>query len=140
MHGMSHDSSFPDSPEAPDQRTDRALEALKYEEKAGLGFRRRQRKPIGDPYLEPERYQVTREPSAGELWAGLLAGFGAVLGFGAIFYKPLLLGAVAVVFTVLGSIADGEARKIAHWAFITVLVGVTIGMLMAIFVTNAAIW
>ena len=137
---MSHDSSFPDSAEAPDQRTDRALEALKYEEKAGLGFRRRQRAPMGDPYAEPERYQVGAEPSAGQLWAGLLAGVGAVLGFGAIFYKPLLLGAVAVVFTVLGAIGDGEGAKIARWGFYTILVGVTIGLLMAIFVTEKAVW
>lgn len=137
---MSHDSTFPDSPESPAQRTDRALEALQYEEKAGLGFRRRERAPIGNVYAEPERFQVTREPTSGELWAGMLAGIGAVLGFGAIFYKPLLLGFVAVVFTILGSLGDGAATRISKAAFIMVLIGVTIGMLMAIFVTKASVF
>jgi hypothetical protein len=137
---MSHDSSFPDSAESPERRTDRALEALQYEERAGLGFRRRQRKAMGNPYGEPERYQVTREPTSGELWAGMLAGLGAVLGFAAIFYKPLLLGAIATALVVLGSIADGQAAKIARWGFVTVMIGVTLGMVMAIFVTQGALW
>ena len=140
MACMSHDSTFPDSPEAPDKRTDRALEALQYEEKAGLGFRRRERSAIGDPYGEPERYQVDREPTAGELWAGMLAGIGAVLGFSAIFYKPLLLGFVAVIFTILGSLGDGAASRIAKWAFITVTIGVSLGMLIAIFVTKKSVF
>ena len=137
---MSHDSTFPDSAESPQQRTDRALEALQYEEQAGLGFRRRQRAPIGDPYAEPERFQVDREPTSGELWAGMLAGIGAVLAFGAIFYKPLLLGFIAVIFTILGSLGDGAAARIAKWAFIMVLIGVTTGMLMAIFVTKGSVF
>lgn len=137
---MSHDSTFPDSPENPAQRTDRALEALQYEEKAGLGFRRRQRAAIGNPYAEPERFQVDREPTSGELWAGMLAGLGAVLGFGAIFYKPLLLGLFAVILTILGSLGDGAPARVAKWAFVVVMVGVTIGMLMAIFVTNASVF
>ena len=79
MQGMSHDSTFPDSAEAPDKRTDRALEALKIENEAGLGFRRRERAAMGNPYADPERYQVDREPTPGELWAGLLAGLGVAL-------------------------------------------------------------
>lgn len=137
---MSHDSTFPDSAEDPAKRTDRAIEALEYENKAGLGFRRRQRKAIGNPYAEPERYQVTHEPSQGELWAGLVASIGTVLGIAAIFYKPLLLGVFAVICVVLGSTGGGQAAKIARWGFITVLVGVTIGMLMAIFVTHGTLW
>ncbi len=137
---MSHDSTFPDSAESPERRTDRALEALQYEERAGLGFRRRQRGAVGDPYAEPERYQVTHEPTSGELWAGMLAGLGAVLGFAAIFYKPLLLGALAVLFTVLGSLGDGGAARVARAGFIMTLIGVTIGMLMAIFVTKSAVF
>ena len=137
---MSHDSTFPDSSESPAQRTDRALEALQYEEKAGLGFRRRERAPIGDPYAEPERFQVTREQTSGELWAGMLAGIGAVLGFGAIFYKPLLLGFIAVLFTILGSLGDGAPARVAKWSFIMVLVGVTIGMLMQIFVVKSSVF
>lgn len=140
MPTMSHDSAFPDSPESPEQRSERALEALQYEERAGLGYRRRQRGAIGDPYAEPERYQVDREPTSGELWGGMLAGMGLVLGLAAIFYKPLLLGAVAAFLVVLGSIADGQSAKIARWGFVTVLVGVTIGMLMSIFVTRTPIW
>jgi hypothetical protein len=137
---MSHDSTFPDSTEAPESRTDRALAALQYEEKAGLGFRRRKRGAMGDPYAEPDRYQVDREPTAGELWAGMLAGLGAVLGFGAIFYKPLLLGTIAVILTVLGSMGDGAPARVAKWAAIVAGLGFTIGMLMSIFVTDKAIW
>lgn len=137
---MSHDSTFPDSAESPEQRTERALEALQYEERAGLGFRRRERAAMGNPYAEPERYQVDREPTSGELWAGMVAGIGAVLGFSAIFYKPLLLGAVAVVLTVLGSLGDGAPARVAKWGFVITLIGVTLGMLMAIFVTHAAIF
>ena len=137
---MSHDSTFPDSTEAPDSRTDRAMAQLQYEEKAGLGFRRRLRAPIGDPYAEPERFQVDREPTTGELWAGMLGGFAAVLGFGAIFYKPLLLGTIAVVLAILGSLGDGAAARIAKWALIVTIVGFVLGMLLSIFVTSAPVW
>ena len=137
---MSHDSTFPDSPESPAQRTDRALEALQYEEKAGLGFRRRERAPLGNVYAEPERFQVDRDPTSGELWAGMLAGIGAVLGFSAIFYKPLLLGLFAVIFTIIGSLGDGAAARISKAAFVMVLIGVTIGMLMSIFVTKGSVF
>ena len=137
---MSHDSTFPDSEEAPESRTDRALAALQYEEKAGLGFRRRVRTPMGDPYAEPERYQVDREPTSAELWAGMLAGIGAVLGFGAIFFKPLLLATIATVFVVLGSLGDGTPSRIARWGAIITATGFTVGMLMSIFVTKAPIW
>lgn len=140
MQGMSHDSRFPDSPEAPDKRTDRALEALKYEERAGLGFRRRERAPMGDPYAEPERFQVDREPTSGELWAGLLAGIGIVLAVAAMFYLPLLMGVLAAVFTILGSLGDGQASKIARWGFHTMLITIPIGMVMSIFVTHKALW
>lgn len=137
---MSHDSTFPDSEEAPERRTDRALAALQYEEKAGLGFRRRQRTPLGDPYAEPERYQVDREPTSAELWAGMLAGIGAVLGFGAIFFKPLLLGTIAVIFVMFGALGDGAPSRVAKWGALITAAGFTIGMLMSIFVTKAPIW
>jgi hypothetical protein len=140
MQGMSHDSTFPDSAEAPDKRTERAIEALQIENEAGLGFRRRERSAMGNPYAEPERFQVDREPTAGELWAGLLAGLGVVLAVGAIFYKPILFGALAVFFTTLGSLGDGQAAKVARWGFVLSLVGTFIGMVMVIFVTNKAIW
>jgi hypothetical protein len=116
------------------------LEALEYEERAGLGFRRRERAPIGNPYADPERFQVHREPSSGELWAGLLAGSGMVLAIAAVFYKPLLLGALALVFIILGSLGDGQPSRIARWGFITLLITVSIGMLLSIFVTHMAIW
>jgi len=135
-----HDSRFPDSSEAPERRTDRALEALRYEERAGLGFRRRQRNPLGDPYAEPERYQVDREPTAGELWAGLLAGIGAVLGFGALFYKPLLLGTLALVFLTLGSLGDGQGSRIARHGLWVAATCFFLGMLIAIFVTKQRVW
>jgi hypothetical protein len=137
---MSHDSKFPDSAEAPDQRTDRALEALQYEERAGLGFRRRERSSIGNPYGDPERYQVDHEPTSGELWAGLLAGVGFVLAIAAVFFMPLLMGALAAVFIVLGSLADGQASKIARWGFYTMLITIPIGMMLSIFVTHRALW
>ncbi|MCW2972349.1 MAG: hypothetical protein JWN72_622 [Thermoleophilia bacterium] len=139
---MSHDSKFPDSSEAPEARTDRALEALQYEEKAGLGFRRRDRKPIGDPYAGdgPERSQVDREPTNGELWAGLLAGLGSVLGFAAIFYKPLLMGSIAAVLLIFGSLGDGAASRIARIGILVAGICFFIGMLVALFVTKKAIW
>lgn len=137
---MSHDASFPDSSEAPERRTDRALAALQYEERAGLGYRRRERGTPGDYYGEPERFQVDREPTAGELWAGMLAGLGAVLGVAAIFYKPLLLGTFAVLFTILGSLGDGQAARIARVGIVVVCLGVTLGMVVAIFLTHASIW
>lgn len=137
---MSHDSKFPESAESPDRRTDRVLAGLQYEERAGLGFRRRERAPIGDPYADPERHQIDREPTTGELWAGMFAGMGAVLGFGAIFYKPLLLGTVAVILTIIGSMGDGAPSRIARWAIVITAAGFLIGMLAAIFVTRKAIW
>lgn len=137
---MSHDSTFPDSPEAPERRTDRVLAQLQYEERAGLGFRRRQRRPMGNPYAEPERYQVTHEPTPGELWAGMLAGLGAVLAVGAIFYKPLLFATLAAILTVLGSLGDGQASRIARWGIVLTAVGATLGMLNAIFLTKAPLF
>ena len=123
-------------------RTDRALEALQYEEKAGLGFRRRQRKALGNPYGGdgPERANVDREPTSGELWAGMVVGLGAVLGFAAIFYKPLLLGSVAAILIVLGSVADGAPSRIARIAIIVAGAGFFIGMIVALFITKKAIW
>jgi hypothetical protein len=135
-----HDSKFPESSEAPERRTDRALEALQYEERAGLGFRRRQRAPIGDPNLEPERYQVDREPSLGELWAGYLAGFGAILGFGALLYKPLLFGTLAVFLGIFGSLGDGAPSRIARIGLTVTIICFTLGMLLAMFVTHKPIW
>ena len=80
------------------------------------------------------------EPTTGDLWAGLLAGLGAVLGFGAIFYKPLLLGTVAIVLVILGSLGNGEPSKISRVALWVAIAGFLIGMLGAIFVTHAPIF
>lgn len=135
-----HDRTFPDSPEPTERRTSRALEQLRYEEHAGLGFRRRERTPLGDPFAEPERYQVGGEPTAGELWAGMLGGMGAVLGFGAIFYRPLLLGTVAVILCILGTLGDGAPSRTARIGLVVASFGFMIGMLMSIFVTNQSIW
>lgn len=137
---MSHDASFPASPEPPERRTDRVLASLEYEERAGLGFRRRRHQPLGDPYAEPERYQVDREPTAGELWAGMLGGVAAMLGFSALFYKPLLLGTLAVIFAILGSLGEGQASRVARWAMLVAGICFVLGMLMSIFVTNTALW
>lgn len=137
---MSHDASFPESPESPERRSERALAALQYEERAGLGFRRRDRAPIGDPYSEPERFQIDREPTPGELWAGMLAGIAAVVGFSAIFYKPLLLGTVAVILAVFGSLADGSPSRVARIAMVVTGACFVIGMLVAIFLTKRPIW
>jgi hypothetical protein len=137
---MSHDSSFPDSTEAPDQRSDRALAALQYEEQAGLGFRRRQRSPLGNPYADPERFQVDREPTTGELWAGMLAGIGTVLGFAAIFYHPLMMSTIAVLFVITGSLGDGAPSRVARIGLVVAIVGFVLGMTMSIFVTHKALW
>ena len=80
------------------------------------------------------------ESTPGDVWAGMLAGVGAVLGFGAIFYKPLLLGTVAVILVVLGSLGNGEPTRIARVAFGVAIAGFTIGMLGAIFVTHASLF
>jgi hypothetical protein len=142
MLHMTHEHRFPDSEEAPEARTARAIEALNYEEKAGLGFRRRVRTAIGNPYGdgEAERYQIDREMTSAELWSGYLAGIGVVLGGFAIFYKPLLLGLLSIIFSILGSLGDGQGARIAKIGLVVGIAGFTIGMLMSIFVTHKAVW
>lgn len=139
---MTHEHQFPDSAEAPEARTARALEALEYEERAGLGFRRRARLAIGNPYgdAEAERYQIDREITGPELWAGYLGGIGVVLGGFAIVYKPLLMALLGIIFCVFGSLGDGQGARVARIGIIVGVAGFTIGMLMSIFVTHKAIW
>lgn len=135
-----HDQHFPDSPENPDRRTDRALDALRYEERAGLGFRRRQRTPLGDPWADPERHQLSQAAeTVGGLWAGYLAGFGMVLGITAIFYRPLLLGFFAVLLSMVSLTADNSSR-VTKYAMLVAAVGTSIGMLVAVFLTGKSVF
>ncbi|MCW2961922.1 MAG: hypothetical protein JWM90_2309 [Thermoleophilia bacterium] len=81
-----------------------------------------------------------REPTSGELWAGFVAGIGAVLGFGALFYKPLLMGTVAILLCVLGSLGDGQPSRIAKITLPIACICFLLGMLMSVFVTHMALW
>ncbi|MBC7643776.1 MAG: hypothetical protein H7123_01525, partial [Thermoleophilia bacterium] len=103
-----HDASFPESPESAEQRTQRAITALETEESAGLGFRRRRSgETAGDPYGKPEQYQLGSDVGSGHILAGMLGGAAWVLGLGSLLYHPLLLGVVAVICGLGGTIAGG---------------------------------
>ena len=77
--------------------------------------------------------------SAGELWAGIVAGTGLVLGVGSLFYKPLLFGTFAVILVVIGAVGD-DGGKIAKVAVPVTAVCAFLGMVMAIFVTHKPAW
>jgi hypothetical protein len=81
-----------------------------------------------------------REPTAGELWAGLVAGIGAVIGFGALFYKPLLMGTVAILLCIFGSLGDGQPSRIAKVTLPIACTCFLLGMLLSLFVTHKALW
>jgi hypothetical protein len=140
MSPIMHDQKFPESEESPERRTERAVEALEYEQSAGLGFRRRLTNAMGNPYASAEEHQVDREPSQGELWANLAAGVGLILGIAALFYKPLLVGFLAAVFIVLGTLGDSQGSKISRVALPVAATCFFFGMLLAIFVTEKAVW
>lgn len=137
--GAMHDQTFPESEESPERRTARALEALKYEQSAGLGFRRRSRQALGDAYGNPEEHQVHREMTRAEVVGGFMAALAIVLGAAAVLYKPLLLGFLALIFGTFGLIGDQPSR-IARVGFIVAGIGWSVGMLLAIFVINNAVW
>lgn len=80
------------------------------------------------------------EPTPGDLWAGLIVGVGAVLGFAAIFYRPLLLGTIALILVTIGSLGNGDASRIGRVALIVAIVGFTLGMLASIFVTHKPVF
>ena len=126
-----HEHSFPESSEAPDDRSARAVDALQYEESAGLGFRRRAH-GMGNPYASPDDYEIGREVGIGELWGGLLGGFSTVLGAGALAYKPLVLGFLAVLCGVGAVIAGGSAAKVGRIGLTVACFGFFFGMIFAI--------
>ncbi|MCW2956020.1 MAG: hypothetical protein JWO69_889, partial [Thermoleophilia bacterium] len=80
------------------------------------------------------------EPSGANLLGGLLAGTGSVLAFTTLFYKPLLVGTIAVVLIVLGSLADGQPSRIGRVGMWVAFVCIFIGMLVGIFLTKSALW
>lgn len=129
-----HDQSFPTSDEDPAKRTERAIEALKYEESAKIGFRRRAMgEQAGDPYAHPDDYLVARGPVTGaQILANYLAGMSVVLGAAAIAYRPLLLAIIAALCGVMGSIGGGMAGRIAKLGIVISCFGFFIGMLVAI--------
>ncbi len=129
-----HDKHFPESEEAGETRTQRAMDALAYEESAGIGFRRRAiGEQSGDPYAKPDSYLVSDdEVSAGQVLAGYLAGIAMVLGAAALVYKPLLLGTIAAITGISGAIAGGQAGRIAKLGLTIACFGYFFGMLFAI--------
>jgi hypothetical protein len=129
-----HDKHFPDSDEAGESRTQRAIDALNYEESAGIGFRRRSiGEQSGDPYGKPEAYIVGDDSvSGGQVLAGYLAAVAVVLGAGALVYKPLLLGTIAAIAGVSGAIAGGPAGRTAKTGLIIASFGFFFGMLFSI--------
>ena len=134
-----HEHSFPESSESDEARTSRALAALEYEESAGLGFRRRTQ-GVGDPYADPERHQIDRDVTSGEIFAGLLAGFGTVIGAMALVTRPLLLGMIAALLLAFGSIGGGQAARIARVGVAIAGVCFFLGMLIAIFLERPIAW
>ena len=129
-----HDQNFPDSEEAGDSRTQRAVEALKYEEAAGIGFRRRAiGEQSGDPYGRPESFHVGEDNmTPGQILAGYLGALAVVLGGAALVYKPLLFGTIAAIAGVCGSMAGGRSGRIAKLGLIIAGFGFFFGMLFAI--------
>lgn len=127
-----HDSSFPQSEEAPDARTARAEAALRYEERAKLGFRKRKAHGGSDPWTDPEVHAVDHEQSLGELWGAYLGGVAVVFGILAFFWLPLFSGTVALFAGGAGTIAGGNSVKIARIGLIIACFGYFIGMLIAL--------
>jgi hypothetical protein len=127
-----HDATFPESAESPEQRSARAVTALEYEERAGLGFRRRERNAVGDPWAHPQAVQVDREESIGELFGAYLSGLGAVLGGLALVVCPLIFGSVGLVLAMGGVIGGGRGVRIGKVALVVSCFGFFLGMLFAI--------
>lgn len=134
-----HDETFPQSQESPERRTARAVEALEYEEKAGLGFRRRKvGERAGNPYGSPEQYDVNAPVTGGQVLGSYLSAMAIILGAGAIIYKPLLLGSAAGLLALLGTIG-GSNDRVTRLGVIVSCTGFSLGMLIAI-LTDAKIF
>jgi hypothetical protein len=133
MSGGVHEPTYPPSEEPTDARTARAVAALKYEEQAGLGFRRRTgTHGESDPYGNPEDFLVDGEETTAQLVGGYLAAVGVVAGIGAFFVKPLVLSVVALFFCIAGIISGGKAERIGRAGLIVACCGWAFGMLVAI--------
>lgn len=133
LNSAMHEQPFPDSEEPHERTRERFERTLEYEERARLGFRRRSAmggaaQPYGEGSLV---YGGIRRVDNGELWGGYLAATALVLGVLAIFYKPLLLGTIALVCAIGGLIAGGEAEKLARRGLIVAAVGFLLGMLFS---------
>jgi hypothetical protein len=133
-----HEQRFPESPESPERRSARAVAQLEYEERAQTGFRRR-RHGQGDPWAAPDDFQVDREVTNGELFAGYLAGFAVVLACVALFLRPLLFAFLAVLFAIGGLIGGGQASKIAKMALVIGAFTFVLGMLFSIWTERPVI-
>jgi len=133
-----HDQRFPESQESPEQRSARAVAALQYEERAGLGYRRRQY-GAGDPWAEPERHQIDKEIPGYELAAGLIAGLGAALAGLALVMLPLMMAFFAVLLAMVGLAAGGSAARIGKVAIIVACFTFFFGMMFAI-LTERPVW
>lgn len=126
-----HEQPFPESTESVDQRSERAVAALEYEERRGLGFRRR-RSHVGDPYADPERYLVEREQTTAETIGGFCTGIAAVFGGLSLVIWPLLLGTVAAVAGIFGVMMGPADSRAAKYALVVACIGFFFGMIFAI--------
>jgi hypothetical protein len=129
-----HEHSFPESDESAEARSQRAVAALEYEERAQLGFRKRLH-GMGDPWRNPDRHQIDRDATRGELLAGYCGGAAIVLGAGAVFYKPLMLATLAIILGTCGAMSSSrQAAHLGKLGLIFACAGFTIGMLFSILV------
>lgn len=132
MSGGIHEPTYPSSDEPAEARSERAVAALEYEERAGLGFRRREGvHGAGDAYGNPEDYQVGEE-TTGQLVGGYLAAIGVVAAIGSFAVKPLVLAAAALFFSIAGLISGGPAARIGRIGLIVACAGWSVGMMIAI--------
>lgn len=132
MSGGTHEQTFPESSESPEARSARAVEALHYEERARLGFRRRLTQGIGDPFADPSVYQVGRELTTGQVVGSYMAGFGLILGGASLVFQPLLMMCIGVALCIAGLAAGGQAARIARMGLVVTGICWFLGMVFAL--------